>query len=82
MIIILNSMLNELIDELKLAITKTLREYNFYEVIKICTYKEIPDIDVAMVTSFLGIVVSKALGFIITNILFQLIPGFLFLFFF
>ena len=82
MIIILNSMLNELIGKLKLAITKTLREYNFYEVIKICTYKEIPDIDVAMVTSFLGIVVSKALGFIITNILFQLIPGFLFLFFF
>ena len=69
MIIILNSMLNELIDELKLAITKSPREYNFYEVIKVCSYKEIPDIDVAMVTSFLGIIISKSLGFILTNIL-------------
>ncbi len=67
MIIILNSMLNELIDELKLAIAKTPREYNFYEVIKICSYQEIPDIDIAMVTSFLGILVSKYLGFITTN---------------
>ena len=82
MIIILNSMLNESIDELKLAITKTPREYNFYEVIKICSYQEIPDIDIAMVTSFLGILVSKYLGFITTNIIFQLIPGLLFLLFF
>ena len=52
MIIILNSMLNELIDELKLAITKTPREYNFYEVIKICSYKEIPDIDVGRLHHF------------------------------
>lgn len=35
-----------------------------------------------MVTSFLGILVSKYLGFITTNIIFQLIPGLLFLLFF
>ena len=35
-----------------------------------------------MVASFIGIIISKSLGFIITNILFQLIPGLLFLFFF
>ena len=82
MIIILNTILNELIDEMKLSIIKTPREYNFYEVIKICSYKEIPDIDVAMVTSFIGIIISRSLGFITTNIIFQLTSGVLFLFFF
>jgi len=82
MIIILNAILNELIDEIKLSIEKSPRKYNFYEVIKICSYKEIPDIDVALITSFIGIIAYKSLGFIITNIIFQLIPALLFLFFF
>ena len=82
MIIILNNILNELIDEIKLSIKKTPRKYNFYEVIKICSFKEIPDIDVALITSFIGIMAYKRLGFIITNIIFQLIPALLFLFFF
>ena len=82
MIIILNAILNELIDELKLSKKKTPRDYNFYEVIKICSFKEIPDIDVALVTSFIGVLFFRSLGFIVTNILFQLIPGILLLFFF
>ena len=82
MIIILNSLLNELIDELKIAILKTPREYNFYEVIKICSFKELPDIDVALITSFIGIIALKSLGYLITNLIFQLIPGIIFLLFF
>ena len=82
MIIILNSLLNELIDELKIAILKTSREYNFYEVIKICSFKELPDIDVALITSFIGIIALKSLGYLITNLIFQLIPGIIFLLFF
>lgn len=82
MIIILNSLLNELIDELKIAIVKTPREYNFYEVIKICSFKELPDIDVALITSFIGVVAFKSLGYLVTNLIFQLIPGLIFLLFF
>ena len=82
MIIILNSLLNELIDELKIAIVKTPREYNFYEVIKICSFKELPDIDVALITSFIGVVALKSLGYLVTNLIFQLIPGVIFLLFF
>ena len=75
MIIILNAMLNELIDELKLPLKKKARENDFYEVIQICSYKEIPDIDVAMLTSFIGIIAFEHLGFIATNIIFQSVPG-------
>ena len=78
MIIILNAMLNELIDEIKLAIKKKARENDFYEVIQICSYKEIPEIDVAMLTSFIGIIAFEHLGFIATNIIFQSVPGLLF----
>ena len=56
MIIILNAILNELIVEIKLSIKKSPSKYNFYEVIKICSYNEIPDIDVALITSFIGII--------------------------
>ena len=83
MIIILNAILNELIDELKLSTMKTPREYNFYEVIKICSFKEIPDFDVILATSFIGKLAFNSCGFTVTNIVFQLIPGiFFFLFFF
>ena len=75
-------MLNELIDELKLALKKKARENDFYEVIQICSYKEIPDIDVEMLTSFIGIIAFEHLGFIATNIIFQSVPGLLFWFFF
>ena len=82
MIIILNSILNELKDELKLYLYNTPRKINFYENLRRASYRETPDIDVAMATSFIGILIIKALGFALTNIIFQLIPALWFLFFF
>ena len=85
MIIILNSILNELKDELKLYLYNTPRKINFYENLRRASYRETPDIDVAMSTSFIGILIIKALGFALTNIIFQLIPAlwfFIFLLFF
>ena len=82
MLIILNSILNEIIDEVKLSAMNKKRENDFYEVIQICSYKEIPDIDVAMLTSFIASICFKSIGFFWSNIFFQLIPGLLFLLFF
>ena len=50
-IIILNSLFNEIVEEFKLMIKKTSREYNFYERLEINSYREIPEIDVGMITS-------------------------------
>ena len=71
-IIILNSLFNEIFEEFKLMINKTAREYNFYEKMEINTYREIPEIDVGMITSCIGIIFLKNYGFICSNIIFQL----------
>ena len=79
-IIILNALFNEIVDEIKL--TRNIpKEYDFYQKIEIASYKSIPDIDVGMFWSFVGIIVLKKYGFICSNI-FQLLSliGFLLLF--
>ena len=71
-IIILNSLFNEITDELKLWLNNTPRELNFYEILEKNTYRELPEIDVAMITSSVGIICLKNFGFICSNISFQL----------
>ncbi len=44
-------------------LNKTQREYNFYEHLEINSYKELPEIDVAMITSSLGIICLRCFGF-------------------
>ena len=78
-IIILNSLFSEIIDEFKLWVNKTPRIYNFYEKIEIISYRDLPEIDVGMVTSSIGIVVLKEIGFKKTNSIFQLIYAALFI---
>ena len=84
-IIILNSLFNEIVEEFKLMIKKTSREYNFYERLEINSYREIPEIDVGMITSSIGIIFLKNYGYICSNISFQfssLIYVFLLFFYF
>ena len=81
-LIVLNSLLNELIEEFRLATKDIPRQYNFYEVIKICSFKEVPDMEISMFTSFIGIAAIKHLGYFWTNFCFQLLPGLMFFFFF
>ena len=71
-IIILNSLFNEITDELKLWLNNTPRELNFYEILEKNTYRELPEINVAMITSSVGIICLKNFGFICSNISFQL----------
>ena len=71
-IIILNALFDEIVDEMLLLVKDTPRQYNFYEYIEICSYKEIPEIDVAMITSSIGIIVLKKFGFFCSNFIFQL----------
>ena len=84
-IIILNSLFSEIVEEFKLMANNTPRENNFYEKIEIKSYKEIPEIDVGMITSSFGIIFLKNYGFYCSNITFQLISSIwfflLFLFF-
>ena len=77
-IIILNSLFSEIVDEITLWLNNTPRIYNFYEKLEINSYKELPEIDVAMVTSSIGIIVLKEIGFKATNSIFQLISSLLF----
>ena len=84
-IIILNALFEEIVDEMLLLVKDTPRQYNFYENIEICSYKKIPEIDVAMITSSIGIIVLKKCGFLSTNYFFQsysIIYFFLFFLFF
>ena len=67
-IIILNSLFDEIVEEFKLWFNNTQREYNFFEHIEINTYKELPEIDVAMITSSVGIIFLKNSGFYWSNI--------------
>ena len=77
-IIILNSLFGEIVEEFKLWLSNTPREYNFYEKLEINTYRELPEIDVGMVTSSIGILVLKEIGFKKTNSIFQLLSSVLF----
>ena len=67
-IIILNSLFDEIVEEFKLWFNNTQREHNFYELFEINSYKELPEIDVAMITSSLGIIFLKNSGYICSNI--------------
>ena len=77
-IIILNSLFSEIVEEITLWLNETPRVYNFYEKLEINSYRELPEIDVAMVTSSVGILVLKEVGFKKTNSIFQLISSVLF----
>ena len=77
-IIILNSLFSEIVEEFQLWLYNTPREYNFYQKLEINTYRELPEIDVGMVTSTIGIIVLKEIGFKKTNSIFQLISSILF----
>ena len=72
-IIILNSLFDELVEEFKLWFNQTQRIYNFYEHIEINSYKELPEIDVGMITSSVGIIFLKNSGFFCSNLTFQLL---------
>ena len=78
-IIIVNAIFSELVAEFKLWALHSPREYNFYEKMEINSFRELPEIDVAMVTSSLGIIVLKSLGFKKSNSIFQLISAILLL---
>ena len=82
-IIVLNALFQEIVDEFRLlADNINKKEYNFYEKLEIASYKSIPEIDVGMFWSFVGIFVMKKYGFKWGNI-FQILSliGFIFLFF-
>ena len=72
-IIILNSLFDEIVEEFKLWLNKTPRNYNFFDNLEINSYRELPEIDVAMITSSIGIAVLKNFGFVCSNITFQLL---------
>ena len=72
-IIILNSLFDEIVEEFKLWFNNTQRVHNFYELLEINSYKELPEIDVAMITSSVGIIFLKNSGYICSNITFQLL---------
>ena len=71
-IIILNSLFDEIVEALKLLFNKTKREYDFYHILEINTYRVIPEIDIAMITSSIGLIFLNNFGFVCTNISFQL----------
>ena len=72
-IIILNALFSEIVDEFKLLANSTQREYNFYEKIQIKSYRELPEIDVVMICSSIGIIFLRNYGFYCSSITFQLI---------
>ena len=70
-IIILNALLSEIVEEIKFRMRNKQRENNFFEYIEIASYKSVPEIDVGMFFSFLGIITLKKFG-IISSYAFQL----------
>ena len=74
-IIILNSLFNELVEEFKLWLNGTPRKYNFYQRIEINTYRNLPEINVVMITSSIGIIFLKNFGFYCSIITLQLISS-------
>lgn len=81
-IIILNALFNEIVDEFRLlADNINKKEYNFYEKLEIASYKSIPEIDVGIFWSFIGIIFLKKYGFNWGNIFqFFSLVGFILLF--
>ena len=81
-IIILNALFSEIVDEFKFLAHDSPKEYNFYEKIEIASYKSIPEIDVGMFWSFIGLIILKKYGFY-WSILLQILStiGFYLLFF-
>ena len=81
-IIMLNALFEEIKDEITLLATDTPRKYSFYEHLEIASYKDIPEIDVAMVSCTLGIMCLKKFGFYYADLGFQIASslGFLVLF--
>ena len=77
-IIILEALFSEILDEIKLWVSETPRKHNFYEKIQINSYKNLPEVDVGMVTSSIGIMVLKQIGFKASNSIFQLISSIIF----
>ena len=78
-IILINALFNEIVDEIDYSRKGIIRENNFYEFIEIVTYKEIPEIDVAMVTSSLGLFIFGKYGFNKSDITFQVISLIIFI---
>ena len=78
-IIILNSLFDEIVEEFKLWLSNTPRIHNFYESLEINSYRELPEIDVGMITSSVGIIILKNSGFVCSNICFQLLSSIWFL---
>ena len=74
-IIILNSLFNELVEEFKLWLNKTPRKFNFYQRLEINTYRDLPEIDVVMITSSIGIIFLKNFGFYCSIITLQLLSS-------
>ena len=71
-IIILNSLFSEIVEEFKLWFNNNPREHNFYERLEINTYRELPEIDVGMITSSIGIIFLKSCGFFTSFLTFHL----------
>ena len=78
-IILINALFNEIVDEIDYSRKGIIRENNFYEFIEIVTYKEIPEIDVAMVTSSLGLFIFGKYGFNKSDTTFQVISLIIFI---
>ena len=66
-------MFDEIVEEFKLWFNNTQREHNFFELLEVNSYRELPEIDVEMITSSVGIIFLKNSGFICSNITFQLL---------
>jgi len=82
MIKVMNAILNELIQEGKLKFLQTKRTNTFYEEIRFSTFRNIPDIDVALFFNFLGETIFKCFGYFFTNLLFEGINLFFIILFF
>ena len=72
-------MFDEIVEEFKLWFNNTQREHNFFELLEVNSYRELPEIDVEMITSSVGIIFLKNSGFICSNITFQLLSLIFFL---
>jgi len=81
-IILIKAILNQIIEGILFHNLKKPRGNNFYEYIEISTYKEIPEIDVAMVTTTLGLFFHKKFGYYCSNITFHVIVSIILILFF
>ena len=77
-IIFLKSIYDEIVEDIKLTFTNSPRKYYFFEYLEINTYRKLPEINVLMITSSIGILLLNKCNFLITNSNFQLISLYLF----